>query len=478
MWRRIILSASVLCLLAMSQFAQLVAQELVEYRAWKLDNTFESQLTDVTNALKSGNVGDRERFNRFLEEYYFSRWTDPKEAMRLSSYSQDFSRSFLSGATGQARDVLLSQSLMLLSRMADDQTIYPAARINAMLAIGKLVETPGAGGERDKLYPAAIPFLIQKSQDKASPDWLRCSALLGVVRNAQIGIVDDTTRKETVPKLFISILDEVAPVTLLPEERAKIDWFRLRALEGFQGLRATGNRGESLAAVLKVLENLDEKPELRYTAAKVLGDLQLKEAIDSGVEIDSRKIAESLLRFTEGMCTGEIAFMDAMLIDAAAAGQSGGGRGAGGMGGGGMGGGGGGRSAGATGNSEQIELMISRVKMASCSILNGLGGQKASKISPFTDSTGIVDVIPKGEEDEKLQKRVKNAIKYLEALLIFLDDGPKETTRGSSGGRDTPPSSASGGRSDDSRQQSTPNVTLDDIRAGLEELAKKLNTPI
>lgn len=467
--------------------ASLVAQE-VEYKAWQLDDTLAGQEQAVLASLQSGTVTDRQQLDRFFSLYYFPRWTDPANAASLARLSADFLREAAGKATGPARAYILSTSFDQLSKMAADGTVHPPARINAMLAIGKLIEQPAAAGsgELDKPYPSALPYLMKECERADNPEWLRLASLLGIVRHSFLGVADDSLRKEKLPGFLRTMLVNRKPAALdSAEEREIKDWFRLRAIEAIQGLRTTGDRGETVESLLAILEDTNESFEVRYAATRVLGDLPLKASADAGIEINPDRITSALFLVTRTLCSDEVAFIDSLYTKSAVgsgrgASMMGGGLGGGMMGGGMMLGGSSGLGSGSgTSTPRDVEQSVARLKLAICSLLNGFNGSRTSKISPYTDSVGALPLVP---TTNTVHQRITNTTKLLEQFLVFLDDGPKTLT-GTAGGMGASMSASSGGGGSGTGRPGQPgqntgptfNVTLGDIRFELLNLAKLLS---
>ena len=247
----------------------------------------------------------------------FTLWKDAQNAENVPEMARRMlaSRDFRD-LTGTAREELLANTLSGLADIASDSQIVPSTRYNAILAIGQLESRPGTP---PAAYPAALIVLVDAYQKADTPHYLKCGALLGIVRHAICGI-DPVQQDKIIDLLLETATTEFVAGEGEPLEPMIVDWFRLSALDGLSALKTVGTDGNVATTLLSVMnqksqelenlcrlentltrENWEQScrtSELASKVAKTLGDLDYKSA--SG--IDTQKMTDAFIRLTKAVC--------------------------------------------------------------------------------------------------------------------------------------------------------------------------------
>jgi hypothetical protein len=452
------------------------------YKAKQVDTTLEKEKEKVTRALKSGNVdADRMATEKFFKEYYFPRWTDPANKSKLYTYRSELLRTDLRDASGNARAYLLSTAFGQLSSYAADDTIFPAARFNAMLSIGMLNEKEGdSASSAPTPYRDALPYLMKEYEKTNNPPFIKIAALEGIVRHAQCGIANEANKNEVAVLLRKVIKDgapQPAPTTRNEDEQQLLDWGRTLALQGLQGLKSIGAKAETVDLLLTVIESENESPEFRFAAIRAIGDLDFAAAKTGGISVNLKHLTDAIFLATMLACETELKNInDAMLGDPSLGSARGGSStmdssysSSMGM-----------SSGSVTGvnklkPNDVINNSIARVKTSLFSVRNAIQG-KASSFSSNPDATGITPLL---EGEPALNKKMRALRDDIVKTCEYLDKGPAESTKtGSLGllsGSSTPSSSDSMSSSTTTTEANVPKVTLAMIEMKLKELYTNTN---
>lgn len=299
-----LLSILLTFLLSSSVFAQL-------YPGWRIREGAEKEADnskEISATLAKGDIGnDKPKFDSYFNNYYFHRWTWPKQFDNLTNFvRRDLLDTDLAKATGSARTYLLERTLAALGKMKGDPVVHPAARYNAILVLGLLYEDVG----KTKLYSKALPLLIEEYQNPNAPDANRLGALIGISRFAQLGIEDPKLRDEDVPQLLIQLVQQKnAPIGRIPDLHDY--FFRVRAIEGLGGLiRSVGPKPEFVETLLERIQDNKELDQIRYLSAKALAEINYSKAASDGLNLDINRIAVVLRHLARYACDEEKRYIE------------------------------------------------------------------------------------------------------------------------------------------------------------------------
>lgn len=448
---------------ATSEAAPGAPEQAVQFKKWEFDASLEARKAPVLSAFRNGNIdSDRAGIERFLKSYYFAAWTDPKTTQRLVNYRNDFLNKDFKEVSGSARNFLLSKSLEILLQMVRDPAVTPAARLNAVLAVGSMNERDGGAGNPIVAYPAALQALLKEYNDESTPAYLRVGALIGILRHAQLGIADVNLKTGTLMPLFIKVIAEGVPNTdRSADEQEILNWSRCRAVEGLQALRVTGPKGEAVGTLLDIVENTNETDEMRYMAIRAIGDIDYAPAAAAGVPF--KRIGDAVLLMARFVCVNEEKVIQRNMPLTPGGGMEM-------MGGGEMG------FSGETvvdpRSTAAIVSAIGRIKFAMSAIRNAILGKTSMVGHP--EATGVLPSI--NAADAASGKKFTELARMLLTVMEFLDAGadPKKATA-----RPSPMdmmSSMSGESMAPPVDPKAPKVSLAEILAKLQETSQKIDT--
>ena len=165
-----------------------------------------------------------------------------------------------------------------MKQIAND-TFHPAARVNALIIIGKLDSRRGdgtAGGRAAVPYSPAMDFLLDTVENGDTPQHLKIAAMVGILRHAKLqplgsrNALDASTRNR---------LSNLARTLIQPpaEGASKKDgsyWLRRQGVQLIGNMRDAGNNGENAKAVAKFVADPDEHLWLRVDALDALANMQ------------------------------------------------------------------------------------------------------------------------------------------------------------------------------------------------------------
>ncbi|MDR1923803.1 MAG: hypothetical protein LBQ66_05460 [Planctomycetaceae bacterium] len=305
--------------ISFANISQVLAQN---YKAWNVDNALSAKQADIMKAMKEGNAPSsavRSEWNTFFDKYYFARWTVSANMGNIQTYSRDLISRDLKDSTGSARTFFLAKSLESLEKIAADRSVFPAARYNAILAIGQLntkeQETNAAATVPPVPYEDALKKLISIYNDPKNrsllDEYIRVGALLGIVRHAQAGIANNDLKNNVVPALLIKVITSNAPAADQDtEERAIKDWARLRAFDGLSAIKIA--TPSVIAAAEKVIADNAESFEMRCRAARLFGEIDLQSTTEIKATVYGR-ISNLIIILAKAYCDSEIARIDSLI---------------------------------------------------------------------------------------------------------------------------------------------------------------------
>jgi hypothetical protein len=418
------------------------------FKSWAIEESLASKRDEIMTAMKQGNVSatNRTDWNAFFDKYYFARWTVEGNAGFVQNYVRDLISKDLKDSTGAARTFFLTKSLETLTKMTNDKSLNPTARYNAILAIGQLTfKEAAANNDPPAYFEDALKQLVTIYDNNTTPEYIRVGALVGIVRHAIAGISNEDYKNNKVPAIFIKTINSNRPAADQdPDERAKLDWLRMRAFDGLAALKVVNS---NIVTVVKdVIRSDIESYEMRGRAARLMGELDLQSA-DDKTKTECGQVSPLLISLAKSYCDSEIAKIDSIATKASPEGQparrpniglrkpsiDGGGIDSG-------------EINSGTGETKIIEppfaslppeiqrevaATVQRIKTTSLYyILFGMRGRL-----PGPTSSGIVTVLKSGDPN---WEKVNNATKSLASLIEILDKGKTETTTGGTRPRPNP----------------------------------------
>ena len=254
---------------------------------------------EVLKILKGGRVsgGDQDVLDQYYRKFALPRWTQGKYIPKITDFRKDL-RSELSVAKGQAHDYLNALTLEYINKLLAGR-YHPGVQVNAMLMIGDL----NAEEQGPVPLPAALEVLIAAVGNEKLSDGLRAAAMVGILRDATLGIEDAETRRSVMAamlKLVAAADPPGNPATVAPTPSRQ--WICRRAIDTLGRFGAVGENNAVFNAILKTVADAKLSLYTRSTAAESLGRLNY-----TGVTgINAVEAAATLGQFVIDACNDEL----------------------------------------------------------------------------------------------------------------------------------------------------------------------------
>jgi hypothetical protein len=251
-----------------------------------VDASQKNQESQIMRIVKKGTFeGDEQAtFDAFFKTYFFrnwaeaAAWADP--SFTPKSNVQDprtkLRNYFKQSGSSQVHDYLLALSMNFLKILAE-KNFHPAARYNAMLAIGELNDSEPAGVNSPVVPHAGALAVLVESLKKGPSDALRVAALRGLLRHCGLGIADAKFRDTEVIPALLEVAKSRPPKERSPEGHA---WMRTLAIESLAALHSPGVASVAavgpngvLDAMVKIVGDPASPPAVRCAAARALGGI-------------------------------------------------------------------------------------------------------------------------------------------------------------------------------------------------------------
>jgi hypothetical protein len=225
----------------------------------------------------------RRYFDNWYAKFYFPVLTRRDHLDQWVEVSEKFRKMLTTIKDPKVHEHLVGITYQVLSAIVKDN-YHPAARYSAMLLIGHLnqVEASLMGDRRNLPVPQiqCLLYMLDQYDDPQQIDAVRVAALLGIHRHADIDrqLPADQPRRlygtnegNRVTATMLKLIDSKNPLGNRTVEGH--NWMRRRAVDILAELGSTGDNGQVVATLEKVLADDTEPVALRCTAAGALGRL-------------------------------------------------------------------------------------------------------------------------------------------------------------------------------------------------------------
>ena len=224
----------------------------------------------------NGNFSDP-IISEYFDGFEFPSMTtlDERVLSKLGEKRTKFIKDYLnSNVTGNARSGLIGLTIAATQKICADSSLHPAARLNAVYLMGMLDDVAPIRSPVQLPVPSKAAFeslrkILDSSDDKSFPDYLKVAALAGIQRHVEIdrlvgGVQISAADKQALLAKAATLLDETKNDDLSY-------WLKRR------GMQLTGLIGDpgSIDRVLSVLKSEDAEFWLRFDALDTIGKLNL-----------------------------------------------------------------------------------------------------------------------------------------------------------------------------------------------------------
>ncbi len=240
--------------------------------------------------------GNQQLFDEFINRYFLGRWTLWKNVTLLPRYRTDLTNYFRQTKSGPVYDHLNALVLDFMNKVVRGN-YNPAARINAMLAIGELNSVEPSGGEPAVPLPEALTSLIAAVKDAKLPDAIHAVAMVGVLRHLEAGVRDEAARR-SLADAMLRLVTADPPTGAFA---AGHEWIMAQAADALGLLGATGDGNNVFNALAGIVADARFSNCTRCAAARALGRLNYTGATG----IDPLAAGAKLARFAADCCAEE-----------------------------------------------------------------------------------------------------------------------------------------------------------------------------
>ena len=240
--------------------------------------------------------GNQQMFDENINRYFLGRWTLWKNVTLLPSFRNQLTNYFRQTKSGPVYDRLNTLALDFMNKVVRGN-YNPAARINAMLAIGELNSVEPSGNEPAVPLPAALTSLIAAVNDAKLPDAIHAVAMVGVLRHLEAGVRDEAARR-SVSEAMLRLVTADPPAGT---SAAGQEWIMAQAADALGLLGATGDGNKVFNALVGIVADARYSNRTRCVAARALGRLNYTGATG----IDPLAAGAKLARFAADCCTEE-----------------------------------------------------------------------------------------------------------------------------------------------------------------------------
>ena len=258
-----------------------------------------------------GSVNQQE-FEEFFREYFFANMTQttPRKLAEYSEMRNKFFRNFMSQASGSNRQQLVTLTFNTMSAIATEN-YHPAARVNALLMIGRLDSRRGdrsAGGAAPTPYEPAMNFLLDFVEDANNEDHLKITAMVGILRHAQLRPVGSSNPLTGTVRARLSALAQTwmqAPVDGFAKKDGKY-WMRRQGVQLIGNMRDPGSNAGNAVELAKLVADENEQFYIRLDAVEAIGKLN---NLNAG-QLDLVDVSKSIGKFVSSQAETDARFIE------------------------------------------------------------------------------------------------------------------------------------------------------------------------
>ncbi len=270
----------------------------------QVDNLRRDTGGQIADALKGRGSVSNNQLDDWFNGYIFPVMTqsDDESLNKLGLNRNDLFRRYLNGTPPSAlRTQLISGVIMPTSQKIVEGNFHPAARVNALIIIGRLNQVEGVRGTSGSLpqpYQPAFDYLMSTLNSADSPDYLTITALSGLARHASLGgktspnPMSDANRRSLIDQM-ISVLTADPKAEDVAED--VVYWKQRRAVQILGDLNDPGDSGKVAGALRDAISNENLNLWTRVDAVEAYSKLDFSDKSQASVRETVERIAKLLI---------------------------------------------------------------------------------------------------------------------------------------------------------------------------------------
>jgi hypothetical protein len=259
------------------------------YKSEEVTEGLRTKRMDINRLLRGGSIPNDQRamFEQYYKEYALARWTSLRfeDMNQLPNWRRELRNEFWNAKGTEAHRELAALVLDYLGTIAADPGYHPAARYNALVAIGDLnAQEAPSRTEAPTPLPEAIPVLLKAladaNQNQRGRDAVQMAAMLGLERQAKLRREDPQFRRDQLIPPMLALAQTKTAQGRVPEGHA---WVRAKAINILGDLGQLGEQNAVVKALKAILTDRDEDLLVRSAAARAVG--RLSYPADHGLDV-------------------------------------------------------------------------------------------------------------------------------------------------------------------------------------------------
>lgn len=272
----------------------------VKYEQMKYNAGLRQKALDVNKIVRNDKAAPSDEERKLVADYFKSyilaRWTLPAEKTKILYFDnkdamkgsrQEMRNMFRAAKSSVVYDYLNELALAELSKMAEGN-YQPAARFNAVLALGELNVAEVGISETPKPLPKAAGAMLGLLKNDKQPDYIKVGALVGLNRHARLGGIADAATHAAVTAELLKFLAAAPPAGRSSEGHI---WMLGQAAETLGRLGEPGERGAVVSALAALAANQETGISARREAVRALGRIKYDGASAAAAAKATRAVA-------------------------------------------------------------------------------------------------------------------------------------------------------------------------------------------
>ncbi len=239
---------------------------------FKVEDAKEPKKEDMRSfvpTLRAGQIpeGEAAAFDGIVK-FYVAEFTLPSNVNLLPKKRYDLKNKLKTASNAPIEDAHKRMRTLVRTGMMRQcgPEYHPYVRVNSMLVLAELNEKESPSNNQDPPVPdlETVKFMIKAAEDPNQLDAVKAAALMGIDRNARLGIADER------------VAADVLKLALEMAKPGNHEWLRRRGVMLIAAQGLIGKNAEAPKALQQLMSNSKEPLALRCAAARAFGSLNFK----------------------------------------------------------------------------------------------------------------------------------------------------------------------------------------------------------